>query len=73
VQSIVDDKQQQQQQPDDDDNVATYKEDMLNEDQILLPGWFTVEYIRGRRIKNGRVEYLVNNKKRRITEYDYLG
>jgi hypothetical protein len=42
--------------------VSTYKEDVLDEDQILLPGWFTVECIRGRRIKNGRVEYLVKWK-----------
>jgi hypothetical protein len=31
-------------------------------DLVLPPGWFFVEAIRGRRIKNGRVEYLVKWK-----------
>jgi hypothetical protein len=31
-------------------------------DPVLLPGWFIVEAIRGRRIKNGWVEYLVKWK-----------
>ena len=39
--------------------IGFYKNDDDAKDTLLLPDWFIVEGIRGRRIMNGKVQYLI--------------